>query len=99
MDRQDSSVTRPMWLFRRIFDKANLECYRQVKQRHFPKGLYSVYMFVLKPRKVKDILEQESIGKYEVHYTKEDFEIKEVSSIKKVRHSTNKNAQEDTSNS
>ncbi|KAJ8965299.1 hypothetical protein NQ314_004228 [Rhamnusium bicolor] len=53
MDRQDSSVTRPMWLFRRIFDKANLVCYRQMKQHNFPKGLYTVYMFVLKSKKIK----------------------------------------------
>ncbi|KAJ8921081.1 hypothetical protein NQ315_015877 [Exocentrus adspersus] len=58
MDRQDSSVTRPMRLLRQIFDKANLECYRQAKQRNFPKGLYSVYMFVLKPKKVNDVVEE-----------------------------------------
>lgn len=50
LDRQDSSVTRSMSLFRQIFDNANLDCYRVVKQQHFPKGLYSVYMFVLKSK-------------------------------------------------
>ncbi|XP_018569308.1 N-terminal Xaa-Pro-Lys N-methyltransferase 1 [Anoplophora glabripennis] len=76
MDRQDSSVTRPMWLFRRIFDKANLECYRQVKQRNFPKGLYSVYMFVLKPRK-ENSLEPECISK--VPLSKDGSETTEIS--------------------
>lgn len=50
LDKQDSSVTRSMSLLRQIFDKANLECYRVVKQQHFPKGLFSVYMFILKPK-------------------------------------------------
>lgn len=48
-DHQDSSITRPFSLYRKIFELANLDCYRQVKQRNFPKGLYTVYMFVLKP--------------------------------------------------
>lgn len=50
LDEYDSSVTRPMSLFRKLFEKANLDCYRVVKQQHFPKGLFSVFMFVLKPR-------------------------------------------------
>ncbi|XP_068905223.1 N-terminal Xaa-Pro-Lys N-methyltransferase 1-B [Tenebrio molitor] len=49
-DEQDSSVTRPLDLYHRIFTKAGLDCYRQVKQRNFPKGLYTVYMFILKPQ-------------------------------------------------
>ncbi|RZC34374.1 N-terminal Xaa-Pro-Lys N-methyltransferase 1 [Asbolus verrucosus] len=49
-DEQDSSVTRPLFLYHRIFTKAGLSCYRQVKQRNFPKGLYTVYMFILKPQ-------------------------------------------------
>lgn len=51
MDEQDSSVTRPLSLYRELFTKANFDCYRQMKQRNFPKGIYSVYMFVLKPFK------------------------------------------------
>ncbi|XP_064213119.1 N-terminal Xaa-Pro-Lys N-methyltransferase 1 isoform X2 [Tribolium castaneum] len=50
-DERDSSVTRPLSLFRQIFAKADLDCYRQVKQRNFPKGLYTVYMFILRPQK------------------------------------------------
>ncbi|KAG5892412.1 hypothetical protein JTB14_003348 [Gonioctena quinquepunctata] len=49
MDTQDYSVTRPIHLFQEIFEKAGLECYRKMKQSHFPKGIFSVYMFVLKP--------------------------------------------------
>lgn len=49
MDEVDSSVTRPFSLFKKIFIKAELDCYRQMKQNHFPKGLYTVYMFVLRP--------------------------------------------------
>nr|XP_023026742.1 N-terminal Xaa-Pro-Lys N-methyltransferase 1 [Leptinotarsa decemlineata] len=50
MDSQDYSVTRPMHLFQEIFDKAGLDCYRKSKQLHFPRGLYSVYMFALRPK-------------------------------------------------
>lgn len=53
-DEQDSSVTRPLALYRKIFEKAGLDCYRQVKQRNFPKGLYTVYMFVLRPLTVPE---------------------------------------------
>lgn len=49
MDEQDSSVTRPLELYREIFTKANLDCYRQMKQRNFPKSFYAVYMFALRP--------------------------------------------------
>lgn len=47
-DVQDSSVTRPMKAYHDLFTKAGLDCYRQVKQLHFPKEIYSVYMFVLR---------------------------------------------------
>lgn len=51
-----------MALFREIFFKANLECYRVVKQQHFPKVLFSVYMFVLKPKiKVNPMEDSENI--------------------------------------
>lgn len=60
LDRQDSSVTRSMGLFKQLFEKANLNCHRVVKQQHFPKGLYSVYMFVLKP-KTKDFRNYEIV--------------------------------------
>ncbi|XP_060519045.1 N-terminal Xaa-Pro-Lys N-methyltransferase 1-B [Cylas formicarius] len=50
VDEKDSSVTRPLSLLKLLFIKANLECSRLQKQIHFPKGLYNVYMFVLKPK-------------------------------------------------
>lgn len=56
LDRQDSSLTRSMRLCQDLFLKAGLDCYRLVKQHNFPKGLYSVYMFVLRP-KIKNIHE------------------------------------------
>ncbi|XP_056630647.1 N-terminal Xaa-Pro-Lys N-methyltransferase 1 [Diorhabda sublineata] len=48
-DELDSSITRPMFMFHQLFEKAKLSCYRQLKQHNFPKGLYSIYMFVLRP--------------------------------------------------
>ncbi|CAH0556729.1 unnamed protein product [Brassicogethes aeneus] len=55
MDEQDSSVTRPMLLLKELFKKANLEVFRQEKQTNFPKGIYSVYMFALRPKKSQEI--------------------------------------------
>jgi len=52
VDEQDSSVTRPLDQLKRLFNKAGLECYRQLKQTSFPKELYNVYMFALKPNTV-----------------------------------------------
>lgn len=91
LDRQDSSVTRPMSLFRQIFDKANLECYRQVKQRNFPKGLYSVYMFVLKARTDK-CPDGECINKDEVPLSNKGFDSAENSCV-------NKNVQQESQGS
>lgn len=48
-DEIDSSVTRPLKLFRRLIKKANLTCVKEVEQTNFPKGLYSVRMFALHP--------------------------------------------------
>ncbi|XP_003742282.1 N-terminal Xaa-Pro-Lys N-methyltransferase 1 [Galendromus occidentalis] len=50
MDNQDSSVTRPRALFLDIFKKANLRLVGERKQIRFPKGLYEVKMFALKPK-------------------------------------------------
>ncbi|CAG9771760.1 unnamed protein product [Ceutorhynchus assimilis] len=49
VDEKDSSVTRPMGLLKELFSKAGLHIYRLSKQTNFPKGLFTVYMFVLKP--------------------------------------------------
>ncbi|ENN76187.1 hypothetical protein HUJ04_002336 [Dendroctonus ponderosae] len=50
VDATDSSVTRPLGVLKKLFDQAGLDCDRLVKQHNFPKGLYAVYMFVLKPK-------------------------------------------------
>ncbi|XP_050307160.1 N-terminal Xaa-Pro-Lys N-methyltransferase 1-B [Anthonomus grandis grandis] len=55
VDTTDSSVTRPMGLLRELFDKAGLDCCRMVKQLGFPKGLFTVYMFVLRPRHEENV--------------------------------------------
>lgn len=52
-DQTDSSVTRPFRLLKSLFDEAGLDCDRAVKQHNFPKGLFTVYMFVLKPKSVE----------------------------------------------
>lgn len=64
MDEQDSSVTRPLELYRKLFAEAELDCYRQMKQHNFPKVIYSVYMFALKPlTKVCSVLSEDESGK------------------------------------
>jgi len=49
-DEDDSSVTRPPENLRRIFVHANLELYKELKQNKFPKELYDVHMFALRPK-------------------------------------------------
>ncbi|XP_050598015.1 N-terminal Xaa-Pro-Lys N-methyltransferase 1 isoform X2 [Bombus affinis] len=48
IDTKDSSVTRPLSEFYRIFQESNLACIKEEKQHKFPHGLYPVYMFALK---------------------------------------------------
>ncbi|XP_044752166.1 N-terminal Xaa-Pro-Lys N-methyltransferase 1 [Coccinella septempunctata] len=50
MDKNDSSFTRPISLLKKLFDEAGLNCFKQHKQHDFPKCLYPVYMFVLRPK-------------------------------------------------
>ena len=52
-DDEDSSVTRPPELLRRIFVHANLELYKELKQNKFPKELYEVHMFALRKKDEK----------------------------------------------
>ncbi len=52
-DEEDSSVTRPPTLLKSIFLKANLEIYKEFKQNKFPKDLFAVHMFALKPKKLE----------------------------------------------
>ncbi|PSN53220.1 hypothetical protein C0J52_07994 [Blattella germanica] len=49
VDEQDSSVTRPVAIMRKLFKKAGLHCIKEQKQGNFPRGLYTVKMFALKP--------------------------------------------------
>lgn len=49
VDKEDSSVTRPISLMRKLLKKAGLHCIKEQKQSNFPRGLYTVKMFALKP--------------------------------------------------
>jgi len=49
-DDEDSSVTRPPELLRSIFLRSNLALYKEIKQNKFPKELYNVHMFALRPK-------------------------------------------------
>ena len=49
-DEDDSSVTRPDEMLKEIFDKAGLELVRDLKQQKFPKDIYPVKMYALRPR-------------------------------------------------
>lgn len=51
VDEQDSSVTRPLSLLYALFQKAKLDCIKESRQNNFPRGLYAVKMFALKPIK------------------------------------------------
>jgi len=48
-DEEDSSVTRPPAVLKQIFAAANLEIVKEFKQNKFPKELYEVHMYALKP--------------------------------------------------
>ncbi|KAG6446201.1 alpha N-terminal protein methyltransferase 1 [Manduca sexta] len=48
-DDNDSSVTRSLKQYLKIFKDANLKRIKQVKQTNFPNGIYPVYMFALVP--------------------------------------------------
>lgn len=49
VDTTDSSVTRTLKQFLRIFKAAKLKRMKQCKQTNFPNGIYPVYMFALVP--------------------------------------------------
>ncbi|KOC66752.1 Alpha N-terminal protein methyltransferase 1 [Habropoda laboriosa] len=49
IDTKDSSVTRPLSEFYHIFQESKLVCIKEEQQHKFPRGLYPVYMFALKP--------------------------------------------------
>lgn len=48
-DTSDSSITRPLSLWLSLFDKAGLESVSSQIQRGFPRQLYQVRMFALRP--------------------------------------------------
>lgn len=50
IDTEDSSVTRPMKSLKFLFDKADLICVKEQQQTKFPRGLYPVHMFALRPK-------------------------------------------------
>lgn len=49
-DEDDSSVTRPDEKLKEIFEQAGLELLRDLKQQKFPKEIYQVKMYALRPR-------------------------------------------------
>jgi prenyltransferase beta subunit len=49
VDKEDSSVTRPISLLRILLKQAGLRCIKEQKQNNFPRGLYAVKMFALVP--------------------------------------------------
>ena len=51
VDMDDSSVTRPKEALTNIFRNAGLELIEQTRQQKFPRGLYPVYMFALRPNR------------------------------------------------
>ena len=50
MDDDDSSVTRPDTLLHELFERANLQVIRELQQRKFPKDIYQVKMYALRPK-------------------------------------------------
>jgi len=48
MDEEDSSVTRPEELLKKLFHRAGLKILTELKQQKMPKGLYPVKMYVLR---------------------------------------------------
>lgn len=49
LDRNDSSVTRPLPWMKRLLNKGGFRVIKEHKQKDFPKGLYPVYMLAVKP--------------------------------------------------
>ncbi|OAF70292.1 hypothetical protein A3Q56_01936 [Intoshia linei] len=48
-DKTDGCLTRSITLFKKFFEKANLHLVKYEKQLNFPKNLYPVYTFILRP--------------------------------------------------
>jgi len=61
-DDEDSSVTRPPQHLRDIFTQANMELYKELKQNKFPKELYDVHMFALRPKDLNRVPPKEKLA-------------------------------------
>jgi protein N-terminal methyltransferase len=48
-DEADGSVTRPEKLFMTIFERAGLVIVKKKRQVKFPKSIYPVWMYALRP--------------------------------------------------
>jgi len=51
IDEVDSSVTRPLGMFKALLAESGLRIIKMVRQNNFPSGIFPVYMFALKPIK------------------------------------------------
>lgn len=51
IDNVDSSVTRPLGMFKALLTKSGLRIIKMVRQNNFPSGIFPVYMFAMKPMK------------------------------------------------
>ncbi|KFB45941.1 AGAP010397-PA-like protein [Anopheles sinensis] len=49
VDRQDSSVTRPLAVMKQLLKEGNMRVVKEQRQTSFPKDLYPVYMLALRP--------------------------------------------------
>ena len=50
MDKEDSSVTRPESELKRLFEESGYEILIELMQQKFPKDIYKVKMFALRPK-------------------------------------------------
>lgn len=51
IDDIDSSVTRPLTMYKSLFAQSGLRIVKMVRQNNFPTGIFPVYMFAMKPIK------------------------------------------------
>lgn len=49
IDKTDNSIMRTDQHYRQLFQKASLRLVLDMKQPNFPKSLYPVYMYCLRP--------------------------------------------------
>lgn len=51
VDETDSSVTRPLALFKKLMKQAGLKIIKEARQTNFPSSLFPVYMLAMRPTK------------------------------------------------